>query len=58
MLTFKENAPFRSYISKIKNTFIDSVGDLDIVMMMYNLLKYSENYYMTSRICGIFIEMK
>ena len=29
-LPFKNNAPFRSCISKINNTFIDSSKDLDI----------------------------
>ena len=47
-LTFKNNAPFRSLISKINNTFIDNAEDLDIVMPMYNLLEYSDNYSMTS----------
>ena len=47
-LTFKNNAPFRSCISKINNTFIDNAGDLDIVMLMYNLLEYSDNCSMTS----------
>ena len=48
-LTFKNNAPFRSCISKINNTFIDNAEDLDIAMPMYNLLEYSGNYFMTSR---------
>ena len=47
-LTFKNNAPFRSCISKINSTFIDNAEDLDIVMPMYNLLEYSNNYPMTS----------
>ena len=47
-LTFKNNAPFRSCISKINSTFIDNAEDLDIVMPMYNLLEYSDNYPMTS----------
>ena len=47
-LTFKNNAPFRSCISKMNNTFIDNAEDLDIIMSMYNLLKYSNNYSMTS----------
>ena len=47
-LTFKNNAPFRSDISKINNTFVDSAVDLDIVMPMYNLLEYSNNCSMTS----------
>ena len=46
-LIFKNNAPFRSYISKISNTFIDNAEDLT-VMPMYNLLEYSDNYSMIS----------
>ena len=41
-LKFKNNAPFRSCISKINSTFIDSAQDLDTVMPMYNLLEYSD----------------
>ena len=40
-LTFKDNAPFRPSISKIKNTFIDNAEDLDIVMPINNLQEYS-----------------
>ena len=47
-LTFKNNAQFRSCISKIKNTFTDNAEDLDSVMPMYNFLQYSNNYFMTS----------
>ena len=43
-LAFKNNAPFISCISKINNTLIDNAEDLDIVMPMYNLIGYSENY--------------
>ena len=43
-LTFKNNAPFRSCTSKINNTLTHSAKDLDTVMLMYNLLEYSENY--------------
>ena len=48
MLTFKNNAPFKSCISKINNTFVDNEEDLDIVMPMYNLLECSGNYSMIS----------
>ena len=47
-LTFKNNAPFKSCIWKINNTFIENAKDFDIVMSMYNLLEYSNNYSMTS----------
>ena len=46
-LMFKNNAPFRSCILKINNTFIDSAEDRDIVMPMNNLLEYSNNFSMT-----------
>ena len=47
-LVFKNNAPFRSCISKVNNTFIDNAEHLHIVMPMYNLLEYSDNYSMAS----------
>ena len=47
-VAFKNNAPFRSCISKITSTLTDNAEDLDIVMTIYNLLKYSQNYSMTS----------
>ena len=56
--TFKNNAPFRSYISKINKTFIDNAEDLDIVMPMYNLLEYSKNYSMTLESLWNIIKMK
>ena len=46
-LTFKNNASFKSCISKINNAFIDNEKDVDIVMLMYSVLEYSDNYYMT-----------
>ena len=47
-LTFKNNAPFISCISKINNMLIDNAEDLDVVMPMYNLLEYSKNYSKTT----------
>ena len=47
-VAFKDDALFRSCISKINNTFIDNTEDFDIFMPMYNLLEYSDNYSMTS----------
>ena len=47
-LALKNNAPFISCISKINNTVIDNAEDLDIVMSMYNLIKYSKNYRKTT----------
>ena len=42
-LTFRNNAPFISCISKIKGIKIDNAEDLDVVMPMYNLLECSKN---------------
>ena len=47
-VAFKHNAPFRSYISKISFTLVENVENLDIVMLIYNLSEYSQNYSMTS----------
>ena len=53
-LTFKNNAPFISCISKIKGIKIDNAEDLDVVMPMYNLLECSKNYRKTT---GIIVEI-
>ena len=37
-VTFKNNAPFRSCISLMNNTFIDNAEDFDSNMLMYNFL--------------------
>ena len=41
---FKNCAPFTNCISKINNTQIDNAEYIDIVMLMYNLIEYSDNY--------------
>ena len=43
-VAFKNNAPFINCISKINGVKTDNAEDLDVVMPMYNLLKYSKNY--------------
>ena len=45
---FKNCAPFTNCISEINNTQVDNAKDIDIVMPMYNLIKYSDNYAKTS----------
>ena len=44
---FKNCAPFTNCISEINNTQIDNAKDIDIVMPMYNLIEYSDNYSKT-----------
>ena len=46
---FKNCAPFTNYISRNNNTQVDNAKDIDIVMPMYNLIEYSDNYSKTSR---------
>ena len=45
---FKNCAPFTNCISEINSTQIDNAKDLDIVIPMYNLVEYSDNYLKTS----------
>ena len=45
---FKNCAPFTKCISRINNTDIDTAQDIYIVMPMYNLIEYSDNYSKTS----------
>ena len=47
-LAFKNNASFINCISKINSVQIDNAEDIDVVMPMYNLLKYSKNYKKTT----------
>ena len=42
-MAFKNCAPFINCISEINNTQVDNAKDIDIVMPMYNLIKYSDN---------------
>ena len=44
----KNCAPFTNCISEINNTQIDHAKDIDIVMPMYNLIEYSDNYVKTT----------
>ena len=46
---FKKCAPFTKCINRMNNTDIDNAQDDDIVMPMYNLIEYSDNYSKKSR---------
>ena len=43
-LALKNCAPFSNYNLEINDEHIDTAENLDIVMTMYNLIKYSNNY--------------
>ena len=45
---FKNCALFTNCISEINNTQIDNAKDIDIVIPMYNLIEYSDNYAKTT----------
>ena len=45
---FKNCAPFTDRKTEINNTEIDNAKNIDIVMPMYNLIEYSDNYSKTS----------
>ena len=45
---FKNCSPLTKCISKINTTEIDNAQEIYILMPMYNLIKYSDNYSKTS----------
>ena len=47
-VAFKTCAPFTNCISEINNTQVDNAKDIGIVMPMYNLIEYSDNYAKTT----------
>ena len=47
-VAFKNCAPFTNCISEINNTQVDNAKEFDIVMPMYNLIEYSDNYAKTT----------
>ena len=47
-VAFKNCAPFTNCISEINSIQVDDAKDIDIVMPMYNLIEYSDNYARTS----------
>ena len=46
-VTFKNSALFTDCLTEINDTQIDNLKDLDVVMLMYNLIAYSDNYSRT-----------
>ena len=44
----KTYVPFTECVSNIYNTQIDHAKNIDVVMPMYNLMEYSDNYSRTS----------
>ena len=44
---FKNYVPFTECISNVNNTQIDNAKDIDVVMPMYNLIEYGDDYSKT-----------
>ena len=49
-VAFKNCAPFTKCITHINDEHVDNADNLDIIMPMYNLIEYSDNYSDTSGI--------
>ena len=47
-VVFKNCVPFTNCISEINNTQIDNAKDIDVVIPVYNLIEYSNNYSKSS----------
>ena len=47
-VVFKNCAPFTDCISEVNDIQIDNVKRIDVIMSMYNLIEYNDNYLKTS----------
>ena len=47
-VAFKNCAPFKKCRTEINATFVNETDFIDIIMLMYNLIQYSDNYPDTS----------
>ena len=47
-VVLKSCIPFTNSISEVNNTQIDNCKEIDVVMPMYNLIEYSDNYSKTT----------
>ena len=43
-IAFKNCAPFRRCVTYVNDEHVETAENLDIIMSMYNLLEYSDNY--------------
>ena len=49
--------PFADCTSNMNNSQIDIAKEIDVVMPMYHLIEYSDNYSETQEVYGNIIEM-
>ena len=57
-VVIKRCAPFTHYICETNNAQVDNGKGIDVVMLMYNLIEYSDNYSKrASEVYGNTLEM-
>ena len=56
-VVFKNCSPFTDYISEINNTQIDNTRQIDVIIPMYELIEYSDNYKKHQEVYGNTVEM-
>ena len=44
-IVFENCAPFTDWISEMNNTKTDNAKYIDVAMLIYNLIEYSNNYW-------------
>ena len=54
---FQNCAPFTNWTSEINNTLVDNAKYIELVMPMYNLIEYSNNYSKTLETYGNIIKI-
>ena len=57
-LIFKNCTPFTDCVSEINNIQVENAKDLDIVILMYNLIEYGDNYSKMSGTYSNITEMR
>ena len=43
-VVFKNSAPFRRYVTHINDEHVETAENLDMIMLMYNLIEYSDKF--------------
>ena len=46
-VTFKTYSPFTDYISEHNNALVDNAKNIDVIMAIYTVMEYSDNYLKT-----------
>ena len=54
---FKNCAPITNCINEINNTQVDNAKNIEIVMPMYNVIEYSDNYSKDLQVCDNIVKI-